>query len=95
MGTGATVSNPHGWKQGEPVQSAEGCLYPTWERVEVMEQDEREKTRRMVLFVIPEGLPDPCPPELTKTIDALRSFFADKFATTTQDALDDIMARMK
>ena len=30
---GVTVNSPRGWKPGKPIQSAEGCMYPTWERV--------------------------------------------------------------
>lgn len=33
---GTTVNSPHGWKPSKPAQSAEGCLYPTWERDEQM-----------------------------------------------------------
>ena len=43
--SGATVNNPHGWKSGKPVESAEGCFYPTWKREETMDRETfRQKT---------------------------------------------------
>lgn len=41
---GGYVNSPHGWRPGQPVESAEGCLYPTWERIM-----DRETLRERIL----------------------------------------------
>lgn len=41
--TGAYVNAPHGWEPAAPVESAEGCLYPTWRRVKPKKKPKKKK----------------------------------------------------